>query len=84
MKFIPLIKRYPNPEQIILIKLKPDKYNELTYYVVKYTNSYQIHNSFRFQEAGGEEYSYWDEDEILGWMPLEELDTIPVDGKESI
>lgn len=80
--FVPLTKKYPDPEQIVLIKIKPNPYENLNYYVVKYTNYNGIHSNFRFEEAGGEQYSYWEDDDILGWMPLEELDAIPFCGNE--
>ena len=80
--FTLLTKKHPDPEQIILIKIKPNQYENINYYVVKYTNDNGIHFNFRFEEAGGEQYTYWEDDEVLGWMPLEELDTIPIDGKE--
>ena len=83
-KFIPLTRKYPDPEQVILIKIKPNQYEDINYYVVKYTNDNGIRSDFRFEEAGGEQYSYWEDDDVLGWMPLEELDTIPIDGREFI
>jgi hypothetical protein len=85
--FIPLTEKYPNPEQVILIKIKPNQYGDISYYVdvpyyvVRYTND-TIRTEFRFEEASGEQYAYWYDDEILGWMPLEELNTIPICGKE--
>lgn len=80
MKFIPLTEKYPEPEELILIKIKENGWNDVNYYVVKYTCSY--HEFFRFEEASGEHYTYWEDDEILGWMPLKELDNIPFTGKE--
>lgn len=76
MIFIPLTKKYPEPEQLVLIKIKVREYDDVNYYVVRYTQGY--HNDFRFKEASGEQYAYWLDDEILGWMPLEELDNIIV------
>ena len=80
MKFIPLTEKYPEPEELILIKLKENEWNNVNYYVVKYTCGYN--DFFRFEEASGEQYSYWEDNEILGWMPLKELDNIPFTGKE--
>ena len=80
MRFIPLTEKYPEPEELILIKLKENEWVNVNYYVVKYTCGYN--DFFRFEEAAGEEYSYWEDDEILGWMPLKELDNIPFTGKE--
>ena len=80
MRFIPLTEKYPEPEELILIKLKEDKWTNVNYYVVKYTRGYR--EFFRFEEASGEQYSYWEDDEILGWMPLKELDNIPFTRKE--
>ena len=80
MKFIPLTEKYPEPEELILIKLKENEWNNVNYYVVKYTSG--LHEFFRFEEASGEQYSYWEDDEILGWMPLKELDSIPFIRKE--
>lgn len=78
MTFIPLTEEYPKPEQLVLIKIKVREYDDINYYVVRYTKEY--HNNFRFEEASGEQYAYWSDDEILGWMPLEELDSIVVKG----
>lgn len=52
--FTLLTKKHPDPEQIILIKIKPNQYENINYYVVKYTNDNGIHFNFRFEEAGGE------------------------------
>lgn len=52
--FTLLTKKHPDPEQIILIKIKPNQYENINYYVVKYTNDNGIHSNFRFEEAGGE------------------------------
>jgi hypothetical protein len=79
MKFIPLTEKYPEPEELILIKLKEDEWDDVNYYVVRYT---RYHEFFRFEEASGERYCYWEDDEILGWMPLKELDSIPFTRKE--
>ena len=80
MRFIPLTEKYPEPEELILIKLKENEWDNLNYYVVKYTCGYS--DFFRFEEASGEQYTYWEDDEILGWMPLKELDNIPFTRKE--
>ena len=80
MKFIPLTEKYPEPEELILIKLKENEWDNVNYYVVKYTRDQN--EFFRFEEASGEQYSYWEDDEILGWMPLKELDNIPFTKKE--
>jgi len=73
--FTSLAEKYPKPEQIILIKIKPNE-ECVNYYVVRYTKGY--HGQFRFEEASGEQYAYWTDDEILGWMPIEELDNIAI------
>ena len=31
-----------------------------------------------FTEASGEQYSSWEENEVIGWMPVEVFKTIPV------
>ena len=80
MRFIPFTEKYPEPEELILIKLKENEWDNVNYYVVKYTRDYN--EFFRFEEASGEQYSYWEDDEILGWMPLKELDNIPFTRKE--
>ena len=80
MRFIPLTEKYPEPVELILIKLKENEWDNLNYYVVKYTCGYS--DFFRFEEASGEQYTYWEDDEILGWMPLKELDNIPFTRKE--
>ena len=80
MKFIPLTEKYPEPEELILIKLKENEWDNVNYYVVKYTRGYN--EFFRFEEASGEQSYYWKDDEVLGWMPLKELDNIPFTRKE--
>ena len=82
MRFIPLTEKYPEPEELILIKLKENEWNNVNYYVVKYTCGF--HKFFRFEEASGEQYSYWEDDEILGWMPLKELDSILINRKDDV
>jgi hypothetical protein len=32
------------------------------------------HGKVCYVESGGEEYSYWSEDKIEAWTPLEEID----------
>ena len=80
MKFIPLTEKYPEPEELVLVKLKPNPWFGIGYYVVRYGNNYR--ECFNFIEAAGEEYSYWEDDQILGWMPIKELDNIPFTRKE--
>ena len=80
MRFIPLSEKYPEPEELILIKLKENEWDSVNYYVVKYTRGY--HEFFFFEEASGEQSYYWKDDEVLGWMPLKELHNIPFTRKE--
>jgi hypothetical protein len=82
MKFIPLTEKYPETEELILIKLKENEWDNVNYYVVKYTRGYR--EFFRFEEASGEQYAYWEDDEILGWMPLKELDSILINRKDDV
>ena len=56
MKFIPLTEKYPEPEELILIKLKENEWDNVNYYVVKYTRGY--HEFFFFEEASGEQSYY--------------------------
>ena len=80
MKFIPLTEKYPEPEELILIKLKPSDWVDINYYVVYYYKTSD--GEPYFEEAAGECYASWSADEILGWMPLKELDNIPFTRKE--
>ena len=75
MKFIPLTERYPDIGQAILVKLKPSNWVDVNYYIVYYGQKYN--GEPYFQEAAGECYECWSADEILGWIPLKELDSIP-------
>ena len=82
MKFIPLTEKYPETEELILIKLKENEWDNVNYYVVKYTRGYR--EFFRFEEVSDEQYSYWEDDKILGWMPLKELDSILINRKDDV
>jgi len=44
---------------------------DFSYYVVRYE---KLGNKIQYVEAGGEEYMYFDENEIIGWIDLSELD----------
>lgn len=80
MKFIPLTEKYPDIGQTILVKLKPSDWIDINYYVVDYCKTRD--EEPYFVEASGEYYATWSADQILGWMPLKELDNIPFTGKE--
>lgn len=76
MRFIPLSEKYPEPKQIVLIKLIQNDWIDVKYYVVKYTNEFK--DSYYFVEAAGEGYMEIEDCDILGWLPIEELDNIPI------
>lgn len=80
MRFIPLTEKYPDIGQAILVKLKPSDWIDINYYVVYYCKTSD--GEPYFEEAAGECYASWSADEILGWMPLKELDNIPFTRKE--
>ena len=70
MKFININERKPKQGQIVLIKTKE---GWLPYYVCRYYEHYLDKASY-FEEAGGENYATWEEDEIQGWTPIEDIE----------
>lgn len=81
MRFYTLAERKPLEGQTILAKI--DKRACCTdYYVLDYTArwSWDVDEDkqFYFVEASGEGYMEIDEEDIIGWMPIEDLDEIKV------
>ena len=37
---------------------------------------YIKNNKWVFEEACGERYAYWDEDEVVAWISIKELDSL--------
>ena len=76
IKLYKLEERLPDPEQIVLVKYKPDYcYEDVSYYVCRYTESYS-EPQYIFREAQGELYMKVELNEIEGWIPLEWLDQV--------
>lgn len=74
--FYNLATRKPEPGQQVLIKCKDKPYGPapIPYYVC---NALKDENDkFRFEEAGGEQYSYYTEDEVEGWLGIQEFDSL--------
>lgn len=83
MRFYTLEEKRPAKNQIALVKLKDIYGDEIGYYVMQYTcrdvwYSYAEEQRFEFVEASGERYMTIDEEDIIGWMPIEDLDEIKV------
>lgn len=81
MRFYTLTERKPFEGQIVLAKID-NRACGVDYYVLNYTTgwSWEADESkpFHFVEASGEEYMTIDEEDIIGWMPIEDLDEIKV------
>ena len=60
-------KGRPPQEALFLAKL-----NDYERYYVLARSEYDLSGVYR--EASGEQYSSWDEDEIIAWVTLDELD----------
>lgn len=81
MRFYTLAERRPIEGQTILAKLSDDACCG-DYYVLDYTAGWSWEadegKPFHFVEASGERYMTVDEEDIIGWMPIEDLDEIKV------
>ena len=81
MRFYTLAERKPLKEQTVLAKIDNRAYG-VDYYVLDYTTEWSWDGDegkpFYFIEASGEEYMTIDEEDIIGWMPIEDLDEIKV------
>lgn len=77
-------KELPNIGSLVLIKLNYDFYyicktKPADPYAYVYERSdYDENDEIVFVEASGEFYSAWTLKEVLGWMPIEELDSIEI------
>lgn len=69
-------KELPKEGQIVLVKFK-DRSND-NYYVCMYTKN--VHGKLSFVEAWFEGYSWFNIDDILGWIPIEDLNEIQIEG----
>lgn len=81
MRFYTLAERKPIEGQTVLAKI--DKHaHSCDYYVLEYEAGWSWeadeHEIFHFVEAAGERYMTIDEEDIIGWMPIEDLDEIKV------
>lgn len=81
MRFYTLEERKPVEGQTILAKLSEGAYCG-SYYVLEYQQAFYWEETegkeFHFVEASGERYMTIDEEDIIGWMPIEDLDEIKV------
>lgn len=76
LKFYTLKEKEPNEYSLILIKdkhrpiinRKTGETSPFYYVVTPYKNRQR---EWEFEEAAGEQFSTWSEDEILGWCPLQ-------------
>lgn len=69
MKWYRLKEKPPKPGTVIFIKSKPRIFPK--YYIV---NAGFFNGHWEFEEAGGERYTYWEENEIEGWTSLSEIE----------
>lgn len=81
MRFYTLAERKPLEGQTVLAKI--DNHACCAdYYVLDYTAgwSWEVDEGkpFHFVETSGERYMTIDEEDIIGWMPIEDLDEIKV------
>ena len=81
MRFYTLAERKPIEGQIILAKIDRRAHCG-GYYVLEYEAGWgweiDEDKPFHFVEASGERYMTIDEEDIIGWMPIEDLDEIKV------
>lgn len=81
MRFYTLAERKPIEGQTILAKIDKHAYC-CDYYVLEYEAGWGWEADkgelFHFVEASGERYMTIDEEDIIGWMPIEDLDEIKV------
>ena len=81
MRFYTLAERKPVEGQTVLAKIdRCACYSN--YYVLEYEAGWGWEvdegKPFHFVEASGERYMIVDEEDIIGWMPIEDLDEIKV------
>lgn len=81
MRFYTLTERKPLEGQTVLAKID-NRACCADYYVLDYTTGWGWEvdegKPFHFVEASGEGYMTIDEEDIIGWMPIEDLDEIKV------
>lgn len=75
LKFKNPEKELPKEDQIVLVKFKDKLYDN--YYVCIYTKN--VHEKLSFVEAWFEGYSWFNIDDILGWLPIEDLNEIQIE-----
>jgi len=79
LKFYTLKEKEPNDCSYVLIKSKQrpiinrktGETSPFYYVVIPYKNQ---QGKWTFEEAAGEQWSTWSEDEILGWCPLQAIE----------
>lgn len=81
MRFYTLAERKPLEGQTVLAKIDNCACCA-DYYVLDYTAGWSWEadegKPFHFVETSGERYMTIDEEDIIGWMPIENLDEIKV------
>lgn len=81
MRFYTLAERKPLEGQTVLAKIDNSACG-VDYYVLDYTTVWDWEGDegkpFYFVETSGERYMTIDEEDIIGWMPIEDLDEIKV------
>ena len=81
MRFYTLAERKPLEGQTVLEKIDNSACG-VDYYVLDYKTVWDWEGDegkpLYFVEASGEEYMTIDEEDIIGWMPIEDLDEIKV------
>lgn len=73
--FISLKTQKPNVGDVVICKLNDEftPYYVCTYDVEPFTDGYLV-----FIEASGEQYCRWEENEVIGWLPVHVLDSLGV------
>lgn len=75
MKFTKTSEKLPEFGKEVLIRYK--KYGDtIGYYVCVLCYKSLKDKTLIFEEAGGEQYTYWFADEVDGWMYTSEFDSI--------
>lgn len=68
MRFYTLSEKIPHLGEPVLMKLK----DEPQYYVV--TPQMDKIHGFIFEESSGEQYAYWEKEDVIGWCSLDEIE----------
>lgn len=74
MKFTKTSEQLPKIGEEVVIRYKYA--NSYLYYVCVLCHRSSKDNTLIFEEAGGEQYSWWNIDDVEAWMYASELDAI--------